>query len=63
MAKHRTAEVAVRDEGWSHYCAACEGPMRIINAMPQQRTPNAAPLYQCEYMCDCGYREYFEEAL
>ncbi len=48
---------------WAHYCAACEGPMRLVMAEPKARTPNGSHLYLSEYLCDCGYREYFEEAL
>ncbi len=48
---------------WVHYCAACSGVMRLVMATPSERSHSGAVrLYDCEYLCDCGYREIFEEA-
>jgi hypothetical protein len=61
--QHSAAKVAVA-EPWAHYCAACFGPMRIVMATPSERRPTRGPrIYQCEYLCDCGYREIFEEVI
>jgi len=48
---------------WVHYCAACSGVMRLVMATPSEHNHSGAVrLYHCEYLCDCGYREIFEEA-
>ena len=46
----------------AHYCDACSGPMRIVMATPSV-CRSGARSYHCEYLCDCGYREIFEEEL
>ena len=46
----------------SHYCNACDGLMIIVMATPGMRS-SGARFYQCEYLCDCGYREVFEEEI
>jgi formate dehydrogenase maturation protein FdhE len=57
----QAAKVAVA-ELWAHYCAACAGAMKLVMATPNDRR-NGARFYDCEYVCDCGYREIFEEVL
>jgi formate dehydrogenase maturation protein FdhE len=58
----RPAAAAAPADGVSHYCPACDGPMRIVMASPAGRH-NGVRCYRCEYMCDCGYREVFDEAV
>jgi hypothetical protein len=44
----------------AHFCDACSGPMRLVMATASRRR-DGARYYACEYLCDCGYREFFDE--
>ncbi|MGD0420561.1 MAG: hypothetical protein ABSA68_13445 [Xanthobacteraceae bacterium] len=60
MAVQQTRRVLAAD--WAHYCPACEGPMKLVMASPSER-PSGARVYSCEYVCDCGLRQIFDEPL
>jgi hypothetical protein len=54
---------AADDVGWTHYCDACSGPMKIVSVTPNERL-NGGRFYACEYVCcDCGHRNVFDEVL
>ena len=60
MALQQRKLAAVED--WAHSCDACSGRMKLVMATPGARQ-NGGRFYACEYVCDCGYREIFDEVL
>jgi hypothetical protein len=48
------------EASWVHRCDACSGPMRIVMATPSVRN-GGERFYQCDYVCDCGYRQIFDQ--